>query len=236
MASSFKIAPNHLCYNSSLSRTSPLLLASSKIALLWFKSRKMETILALCLGFSLSAACGFRVFVPPLIMSMAAISGNLTLDPQLAWIGTYPAAIILAVATVVEVAAYYIPVVDNFLDTLEVPAVFVAGTLVTASTLGELDPLLQWVFAVVAGGGAAEAVEGMTLVTRMASTGFTGGLANPLVSTMEVMTSVLLSLLALALPLFTAILVLGLLVFALNKVYRFFWRKPAANTTQPEGE
>lgn len=35
----------------------------------------METILGLCIGIGLSAACGFRVFVPLMVMSIAALMG-----------------------------------------------------------------------------------------------------------------------------------------------------------------
>ncbi len=35
----------------------------------------MEATLGLCIGIGLSAACGFRVFVPILVMSIAALMG-----------------------------------------------------------------------------------------------------------------------------------------------------------------
>ena len=53
----------------------------------------MDTILSVCLGIGLSAACGFRVFVPLLVMSIANLSGHLTLAHGFDWIGTYPALI-----------------------------------------------------------------------------------------------------------------------------------------------
>jgi hypothetical protein len=174
----------------------------------------METLLSICLGIGLSAACGFRVFVPPLIMSIAALSGHLTLSPGFAWIGTYPALIAFAVATLLEVGGYYIPWVDHLLDTLATPAAVVAGMIVTASMVTNTSPFLKWTLAVIAGGGVAGLVQGTTVLARSASTVTTGGLGNPLVATIELGGSVLLSVLALVAPLLVVALIIGGLWFA----------------------
>ena len=42
----------------------------------------MDTLLAVFLGVGLSAACGFRIFFPLFIMSIASISGNLGLSQR----------------------------------------------------------------------------------------------------------------------------------------------------------
>ena len=66
----------------------------------------METFLSILVGIGLSAACGFRVFVPLLVMSIASMSGHLTLSGGFLWIGTYPALLAFAVATMAEIAGY----------------------------------------------------------------------------------------------------------------------------------
>jgi hypothetical protein len=137
------------------------------------------------MGVGLAAACGFRIFIPPLIMSIAALSGNLTLSPSFAWIGTYPALITFAVATVLEITAYYVPWLDNLLDSIATPAAMVAGTIVTASMVSGMTPWMQWTLAIIAGGGAAGLVQASTVLTRAASTATTGGLANPIFATAE---------------------------------------------------
>jgi hypothetical protein len=185
----------------------------------------LDILMGLMLGVSLSAACGFRIFVPLLGMSIAALNGHLTLASGFEWIGTEQAFAMFAIATCLEVGAYYIPWLDNLLDTVASPAAVVAGTIVTASTVSELSPLLQWTLAVVAGGGAAAITQGLTDVTRLASTATTGGLANPLVSTMELGTSATLSALALTLPLLAGILVIGVLVFAIQKLWKVLTRR-----------
>src|SRR5215475_5086585 len=104
----------------------------------------METFLSICLGIGLSAACGFRVFVPLLFMSIASLSGHLTLSPGFAWIGTYPALITFAVATALEIGGYYIPWLDHLLDTMTTPAAIIAGVVITAAMVTNTSPLVKW--------------------------------------------------------------------------------------------
>jgi hypothetical protein len=160
----------------------------------------METFLAVALGLALSAACGFRIFVPFLAVGAAQATGYLTLAPKFAWIGSTPALIVLGVATVAEVAAYHVPWLDHLLDTIASPAAIVAGIVVTASVVTDMDPLLRWTLAVIAGGGLAGAVQGSTVLVRAASTAATGGLANPLLATGELVGAVAISILALLVP------------------------------------
>jgi hypothetical protein len=176
----------------------------------------METLLSICVGIGLSAACGFRVFVPLLVMSIASLSGHLTLAHGFEWIGTYPALVAFSVATCLEIVGYYIPWVDHLLDTIATPAAMVAGTIVTASAVGDMSPFLKWTLAVIAGGSAAGLVQGATVVTRAASTASTGGLANPLVATLELIGSVVTSILALVVPVAAVALVL-LAIFVLGR-------------------
>ena len=115
----------------------------------------MEIFLSICVGIGLSAACGFRVFVPLLCLSIAAILCAVHLASSFAWVGTTPAIVAFSVATVAEIAAYYIPWVDNALDSAAVPLATVAGIFVTASVVTEIDPFWRWTLAVIAGGGIA---------------------------------------------------------------------------------
>lgn len=181
----------------------------------------MEIILALCLGVTLSAASGFRLFLPPLAMSLAALYGDLELSSGFQWVGTYPTAIALGVATVIEILAYYIPVIDNLLDAIEIPTAVAIGTLLTAANLGDVNPLLQWSIAAIAGGGTAGIIETFTAMTRVASTGMTGGTGNFLVATAEALSSGVLSILALTLPFLATALVIGLLLMAFLKLPKF---------------
>jgi len=195
----------------------------------------METLLSIFVGVGLAAACGFRIFVPLLVMSVASLSGQLTLAPEFGWIGTYPALAAFLIATIFEIAAYYIPWIDNLLDTVAVPAATVAGTIVMASAVSDMSPFLQWGLAVIVGGGVAGTVQGFTSITRIASTAATGGLGNSVVSTAEAAGSLVMSILALAVPVLAAILVLALLVFAFRKIYTWVFKrnKLEAETNNP---
>ena len=180
----------------------------------------MEVLLSICLGIGLSAACGFRVFVPLLVMSIAALSGHLHLAHGFEWIGSYPALIAFSVATALEIAGYYIPWLDHLLDTIATPAAIVAGTVVTASLVHDMSPMMRWTLAVIAGGGAAGLVQGTTVATRGASLMTTGGLANPIVSTLELAGSVVTSVLALFLPVLVVALVVVFLLVMGTRLYR----------------
>jgi hypothetical protein len=180
----------------------------------------MDTLLSICIGIGLSAACGFRIFVPPMVMSMAALFGHLKLSPNFEWMGTYPALIAFAVATCIEIAAYYIPFVDHLLDTIATPMAIAAGTVVTASLIPDADPMLQWTVALIAGGGSAGTIQAFSGIARLASTLMTGGLGNGLISTIEAGGSIILSGLAIAVPVFAVCLVAVLLVFTLSQLGR----------------
>lgn len=179
-----------------------------------------DALFAALLGLSLAAASGFRVFVPPLVLALAARFAGLELPPEAAWLAHPLALTALAVATAAEVGAYYVPLLDNLLDTLALPAAGVAGTLLARAFFPDAAPLAEWVAAAALGGGAALGVQGLTSLTRLASTGTTGGLGNPVVATGENAAAAGLSLLALALPALAAALVLLLLVLAARRLGR----------------
>ena len=182
----------------------------------------METFLSICVGLALAAACGFRVFVPLLVMSIASLAGHLNLDPSFQWIGSYPALITLSVATLLEILGYYIPWVDHLLDTIATPAAVIAGIVVTASVLTDLSPFLQWTLAVIAGGGVAGIVQSATVATRAASTSVSSGLTNPLVATAEAGLSFVTSFLVVVLP-WLAIFVVSALVIAGLLLWKKLW-------------
>lgn len=189
----------------------------------------METaILSICLGIGLSAACGFRVFVPLLLINIAALAGHLHLAAGFQWLGSYPATIAFSVATVLEIAGYYVPWVDHVLDTVATPAAIVAGTVITASVVSDMSPFLRWTLAAIAGGGAAGAVQGATVVTRGASTVTTGGLGNPVIATLELIGAFVTSILAFVAPVLVVLLLVAAIAIFGRKLYRRFRRgRPA---------
>lgn len=179
-----------------------------------------ELITAVALGIGLSASAGFRVFVPLLISGIAARLGFIGLDDQFLWLAGNTALLTLGVATLVEIGAYYIPAVDNFLDTITTPLSIGAGTFLLASVLPVDNELVRWMMGFFVGGGAAAAVQGGTAVLRLGSTGTTGGMGNFIVSSGENIASVITTVLTLILPLVMALIILVSLFFILRFLFR----------------
>ena len=187
-----------------------------------------DTLLSLGLGLGLAAAAGFRVFVPLLVLSLAARYGYVPLSTGWEWVGTAGATLTFASATVLEVVAYYVPWLDHVLDAVATPAAVIAGMVMTASVLGDLPPLLKWTAVVIGGGGAAALVQGSTVALRAGSGATTAGLANPVVATAEVVGSTATALLAIVLPLLALVLVVGFFLVVYRVTRRLFRRGGAA--------
>ena len=190
----------------------------------------MQFLMAGALGLGLAACSGFRVFVPLLAASLAYHSGYMAPAAGFAWLGSWAALLTLATATLLEIAGYYIPLVDHVLDTLTTPASFVAGTILMTSALPHLDPTLRWTLGIVVGGGTAGLVQTGTALLRAGSTAATGGLANPVLATIENTLAVGGVALTLLLPLIAAGLVLILLVFILSRLRRWRIQRRKAQT------
>ncbi len=172
----------------------------------------METILSLCLGLGLAAACGLRVFIPVLAVGAAARLGYVELGDGFVWLASTPALVTLGVATLLEVAAYHVPWLDHLLDTLASPLAVVAGVLLSASVFVHLDPVARWTLALIAGGGLAASTQATTVAARHLSTLGTGGLINPLLASFEAMGAAGLAVLAIVLPLLALLLVVLVLL------------------------
>ena len=193
----------------------------------------MDALIGFFVGLALSAAVGFRVFVPLLLTGSAARLGYLDLTTDMAWLASDAALVALATATVLEVSAYYVPWLDNLLDTVATPTAVVAGVIAWAAVTPELSPLLRWTLAVVAGGGAAGIVQSGTTLLRLHSSAFTAGLGNPVVATGELAGSVSLSVLAVLAPVLAAVLVLLVLVGLVGFYRRATSRRNAAPYSKP---
>ena len=186
----------------------------------------MELILSIFIGIGLAAAVGFRIFIPFLIASIAAYTGNLELSAYFGWIGTLPALILFAVATVVEIFSYYIPWVDNFLDAINHPLAIFAGIVLSGAVVTDFPPLIKWSLALIAGGGIAGTIHAATGLIRLKSSAVTGGVGNPVVATAEAGSSITLSLIAIFIPA-VAVLIVGAMIVYLSfmikkKLKKFF--------------
>ena len=183
-----------------------------------------QTLVSLALGVGLAAAVGLRVFLPLLVVAIAAWAGKIPLTESFQWLGTWPAVLTLAVATVAEIAAYYLPGVDHLLDVVATPVALVAGSVAAAAVMTDLPPLLKWTTALIAGGGAAGLTQGLSSLLRLKSAATTGGLGNPIVATGELGGSLLLSLLAIFMPVLALVVVVLFLWIAVRIARRLLRR------------
>ncbi len=174
---------------------------------------------SLMLGIALSAASGFRVFIPLLVTNLAGKFGVFTLSDNMLWLAETPVTIVLAVAAVFELAAYYVPVLDNLLDSIATPAAVIAGTLITSSFIQIDYPVLQWGLGLVAGGGVAGTIQAGTSLLRLGSTKFTGGLGNSFLSSFENAMSVIVSILGVWLPILIGFLALYFVIWVWRKLW-----------------
>ena len=182
----------------------------------------LQVILSLSLGLGLAAACGFRIFIPPLMMGIASRFDLYELEGSFSWVGETWAIGVFAIATLVEVGGYYIPWIDNLLDTIATPAAIIGGIFVTSASLeGDMDSGMQWMLAIIAGGSTAGVIQIGTVATRAASTGTTGGLANPIISTLEALASIVCILLSL----FLVIIIPFVLVFLIWVAIKYIMKR-----------
>jgi hypothetical protein len=180
----------------------------------------MSTILGVVVGVGLSAACGFRVFLPLLLLSLGVSTGRVHPGEGWVWIGSTPALIVLCVATVVELIGYLIPWIDHALDALAIPLATTAGTVLTAGYLVDLEPTLRWSLGLIAGGGTAGGIRAGLTAVRAGATATTGGVGNPLLGIVEGCVSILMTVLAILAPIVALPLIAVFFLVLVNLVRR----------------
>lgn len=193
-----------------------------------------SVVFAVCLGIGLAAAAGFRVFVAPLVLAVAVSLDAPGVAAVPDWLGTWPALLVLGSASVLELGAYYVPWLDNALDSVASPAAVLAGVLLAAGVLSDMHPVAQWGIAIVAGGGAAGVTQSATVLTRALSSLTTGGLANFLVASGEVVAALTLAILALVFAPLAAVLFLGACFWLVLLLRQRRARRSQENSLQPQ--
>jgi Domain of unknown function (DUF4126) len=188
----------------------------------------VDVLVGVGTGLALAAAAGFRVFVPLLVVSFAARTGWLPLSTGFEWMGTTPALVVFATATVLEIAAYYFPFFDNLLDTIATPAAVLAGIVASASVLTDLPPWLRYSVAIIGAGGTAGIVQGSTVLLRLKSSAATAGTGNVFLASLELLGALIMSVASLLLPLLALLLVAGFLFFAMWRLARLRHRRVSA--------
>lgn len=185
----------------------------------------------IAMGIALSACAGFRVFIPMLAGALAGHFNIISLPADMQWLSSWPAIACFGTAAIAEVGAYYIPFVDNLLDTIATPLSVGAGTLLATSILpiGNQEPLVRWGIGLLAGGSMAGTIQMGTGLLRLFSSKATLGTGNAVVATSENAAAVSLTALSFFIPVIIAVLLIALIVWIIVKLTKRFSNKPIRN-------
>lgn len=168
----------------------------------------------LSMGFALSATCGLRAFLPLFAASVLSHLGYFSLGDSFVWMSGVPAMVVFGSAVVFELVGDKFPAVDHALDAGGLVVKPAAATLLAASMFTHVDPLFAAVLGLVTGGVAAGGVHLVKTKTRLASSLLTMGFGNPVLSILEDLAAFVSIVLAVLLPLFAAMMILGLMGMA----------------------
>ena len=184
----------------------------------------MLLLIAVGCGIVLAASAGLRAFMPLFGVGLASRLLDWSIAPSMEWLASDVGLIGLGVATVIELAADKVPVVDHALDVVHTIAGPLAGALVTFSIWGDWPPAVAGILAIALGAPVAGIVHAISAATRIKSTVFSGGAFNPAVSLAEDGISIGAIVIALVLPIVALALAIGVLVviwrFALTRTTR----------------
>ncbi|MBZ4187985.1 DUF4126 domain-containing protein [Niabella sp. 3A5MI-3] len=180
----------------------------------------VQTFSAAALGIALAACCGFRVFVPMLIAGLAGRFELFHFSENFVWLSSMPALITLGIATVFEIAGYYIPFIDNILDTIAAPLAAVAGTLLATSVIPIENDWMKWITGIIAGGGSAGLIASGTGLLRLLSSKTTLGVGNNVVATGENAAAIGGSVLSFLIPVIMAVLFILFFIWMIRKMIR----------------
>ena len=163
-------------------------------------------------AFGLSASAGLNAYIPLLVIALSArfFPQYITLSEPFDLIASTPAIVVLVVLLIIEVLADKVPAIDHLNDIIGMFVRPVAGAVLFAAstqTVTFLNPTV----ALILGFFVAGATHGVKATTRPMITASTGGVGNPVVSTLEDIAALVTTLVALLAPLLIA---LAMIVFA----------------------
>jgi hypothetical protein len=177
----------------------------------------IEIARALVLAVALAACAGLRAWLPLLLAGLMARFDVLTLSPSWKFLASTEALILFGAATVVEILGDKIPAVDHVLDGVSSIVRPLAGSVLAASALGFVrEPLLALVLGIAIGAPTALVPHAAKSGLRALSTVLSAGLANPILSVIEDLATLVLFGLAIVVPLFVVALV-ALMAFVLAR-------------------
>jgi hypothetical protein len=182
----------------------------------------MNAIVNLFSAFGLSTAAGLNAYLPLLTVGLLARYTNLIhLDGPYALLTNPIVLLVIAVLALLDFIGDKIPAVDHTLHAAGLIVAPLAGAILfmaANSSTGSISPLL----AAICGVLIAATTHGARATARPLATVSTAGVANPVISFFEDVSSLVLSVLAIVLPILAFLLVL-LFAFLMVTLFRRLW-------------
>jgi hypothetical protein len=169
-------------------------------------------LIAIAAGIVLAASAGLRAFVPLFAVGVASRTFGWEVASEMQWLASNTALTCFGIASVLEVAADKIPVVDHALDAVHTVVGPIAGALAGLSVWLHFPPAVAAFLALAVGAPIAGGVHLLAATTRLKSTAVSGGALNPVASTVEDGVTVTAVVIAIVAPLVAVVLTIVLLV------------------------
>jgi hypothetical protein len=179
----------------------------------------MDGLLSVFTAFGLSSSAGLNAYLPLLVVALLArFTDLITLSPPWDALESWWVIGVLAILLLIEILVDKVPAVDSINDAIQTFIRPVAGAVLFAASAGvisEAHPVLAMIAGLLVAGG----VHAVKATARPIVTTTTAGVANPVVSTVEDVASLVLAVLAIVVP------ILGLLLLVLVLFWFFRWRR-----------
>lgn len=186
----------------------------------------IESISNVFTAFGLSTSAGLNAYIPLLIVALTARFTNLIeLRPPFDWLTNSWVIAVIVVLLLIEIFADKVPLVDHANDVIQTFVRPTAGAILFAATnnaISDLHPALAIVCGLLLAGG----VHATKATVRPVVTATTGGLGNPVVSTVEDITALVVSIMAILVPILTFLLLILLIFLIWRRLRR--WRAERA--------
>jgi hypothetical protein len=171
-----------------------------------------STVTALLSALGLSGAGGLNAWMPLMVVAILGRAGWVDLDPAFSELTRTPVILALVALFVLDFVADKIPAVDHAMHAAGAIVHPVVGAALFDLQAGGHSPLAV---NLLAGAGVAGTLHAARATARPVVNGASGGLGAPLVSLLEDIASLLLTLVAFLLPALAALVVIVLLVGAI---------------------
>jgi hypothetical protein len=179
-------------------------------------------------AFGLSTAAGLNAYVPLLVVGLLGRYTTLIHLNEPFNLLTHPLVlIVIALLALLDFIGDKIPAIDHALHAAGLIIHPIAGAILfmsTNSATGAVNPLLAAICGIVVAGGT----HGARATVRPLATAGTAGVANPVISFFEDVISLILSVLAVVLPVLAFFLVLFFVVMLVMLFRRLRRRRTAA--------